>query len=94
MEWSLLLLLPVPVVQVAVAHPVDDLGQLAESTQLADYDSGHFVTRGAGNRARWQGFKNILFDGRRRDFKKHLGRQMYRCPDADNCSLSSSDKLL
>ena len=64
MEWSLLLLLPLPVVQVAVAHPVDDLGQLAESTQLADYDSGHFVTRGAGNRARWQGFKNILFDGR------------------------------
>ena len=51
MEWSLLLL-PLPVVQVAVAHPVDDLGQLADSAQLADYYSGHFVTQGAGERAR------------------------------------------
>ena len=38
------------VVQVAVSHPVDDLGQLADPAQLADYDSGHIVTRGASGR--------------------------------------------
>ena len=50
MEWSLLFF----VVQVAVSHPVDDLGQLADPAQLADYDSGHIVTcnaaRGASGR--------------------------------------------
>ena len=48
LERSLLLLLLTPVVvQVAVAHPVDDLGQLADPAQLADYYSGHFLARGA-----------------------------------------------
>ena len=42
----LLLLLTPVVVQVAVAHPVDDLGQLADPAQLADYYSGHFLARG------------------------------------------------
>ena len=39
----LLLLPPAAVVQVAVAHPVDDLGQIADPAQLADYESRHFL---------------------------------------------------
>ena len=86
MEWSLLFF----VVQVAVSHPVDDLGQLADPAQLADYDSGHIVTcnaaRGASARARWQGFKK--YDGPRRDEGDTSGENVaVQTPDTEHCIL-------
>ena len=82
MEWSLLFF----VVQVAVSHPVDDLGQLADPAQLADYDSGHIVTRGGGRAGALAGIQK--YDGPRRDEGDTSGENVaVQTPDTEHCIL-------